>query len=373
LAQACCWAFMRLMSFLSAPGKADGATGASMEESGASWQSALGSFARMARATLQVTPQEDALTEPLALASEPPNAPPDVEMGGMGAAVTGWMAQAQQGLSQGLEKAKSVEWGEQLKGAQGSLSRSFSTVSESAASASGVLQDRVSQGVERAKSFELGEHTKGMQRSLSRGFETVADGTSSVTSSVSSATSSLQDRIGDVQMVQSAKEGASAAAGAAKGALSVAGERASSAAALAMDPQKLKWFLIVFMTGSLFILFSLYFLPALLFAPQRFALLFTLGSSTMLSSFLFLSGPWAFISQLAKPNKLPFSSAYVVGVIGTFWATLIRRSYIFTSLFAMLQALALLYLVCSHFPGGRAGLNMLGRLGGRSVRSLALG
>jgi len=140
-----------------------------------------------------------------------------------------------------------------------------------------------------------------------------------------------------------------------------------------MDPRKLLRFGAVFGVGLLLILISLNFLPMLLLKPQMFASFFTMGSMTTMSAFALLAGPAAFAAAMAQPKKLPFAAAYIVGLIGTLWATLIKHSYILTAIMVLLQAIALLYFVCSYLPGGTATLNMLGRFGGRSVRSLAMG
>merc|ERR1711972_960119 len=108
-----------------------------------------------------------------------------------------------------------------------------------------------------------------------------------------------------------------------------------------------------------------------LLAPQKFAVFFTLGSITILSSFVILNGPQAFGKQLIQKNRRPFSAAYITGLVGTLWATIIKRSFIFTAVFAILQALALLYFVCSFLPGSTSFLNLLGLAGRRTVRALA--
>ena len=57
-------------------------------------------------------------------------------------------------------------------------------------------------------------------------------------------------------------------------------------------------------------------------------------------------------------SKLPFTIGYLVGLIGTFWATLIARSYIFTAIFAVLQAGSLIYFLLSYIPGGTKGIGL---------------
>lgn len=351
--------------------------------------SALGTFVHRARTVaLPALSWGRDLAAPLASTAQ--DCPPDVEMGEREPRWSHWARQAQHGLSQsfdraksvdwgeqarqvqnglsnGLDRAKSVDWGEQAEGVRNSVSRGLSNVAEGASSATTSIQDRVSQGVDRARSIEWSEQARGLQQGVSRSFETAA-------ASASSAGSSLQERLSDSQggtpraFVQKTRESASAAAEAAGGALSVARDRVSGAATLAMSPRKLMQFAAVFLTGAFIIILSLNFLPILIIAPGKFALFFTLGSTTMLSSFVILKGPRSFAEHLTQRKKLPFSSAYIVSLIGTLWATLIKRSLIFTAIFAIIQSLALLYFVASYFPFGTTTLNAIGR----SARSFIL-
>jgi len=369
-------------------------TGHAPSEQGDSWRSVLGSLASRARSVgSEVAPRARELTVPLA--SLGASASSDEAAAGDQPRWAYWARQtaervkqqaadvaghAQQGLSQGLEKARS-EWGDGPNGVQGTVSRSLERVTESASSASSALQGRLAQGVEKAKSVEWTEQAKGIQRSVSRGLEGVTAGAASASSSLQEkghgaqqfakeySSRSLQS-LSESNVLQSAKENASHAAGAARGALSVASDRVSGVATLAMSPAKLAQFFGIFFVGLLFIVMSLNFLPILILAPQKFALLFTIGSITMLSSFVVLGGARAFGSQLMQRDKLPFSIAYGVSLVGTLWATIIARSYIFTGIFAAVQAISLLYYLATFFPGGRSALNMIGRLAGRSVRTV---
>lgn len=273
--------------------------------------------------------------------------------------------QAQLNLSQGIEIAKNVsgDWGEKAKGVRTNISSGLDRVTDGATSATSSFHEKVTQGVESLKYIDLSDQAKSLPRQFSRGFESLAH-------SASSAGASVQGKLGESQVVQKAREKSTAAAGAARGALSIASDRVSSVATLATSPMKLMQFAAVFMVGVFLIMLSCNFLPILLIAPQKFALLFTCGSMVMLSSFAVLTGPQAFAIQLAQKDKLTFSGAYGVSLIGTLWATLFMRSYILTTLFAIVQAFALLYFLASYVPGGTTCLNAMGRLGRRSVRTV---
>lgn len=355
-----------------------------MEQTVDAWQSTLGAIARRARAAARdIVPQVEELTAPLT-ARAPETS--DLEVGSEEPRWASWAKQAaghvrqkaagaaeqaHRGLSQGLEKARTVDWTEQVRNVQGKAS-----------SATATLQGRVAQGVERAKTVEWTEHAKCMQEGVSRGLEMA-------TKTASSASIILQEKgqaaqktvsemsgrglqtLSDSQVLQKAKDNVSSVAGAAKGALSVAGGRVSAVTALTMSPAKLGQFAAVFVVGVLFIVLSFNFLPIILLAPQKFALLFTIGSVTILSSFGVLNGPLSLVASLAKWERLPFTVPYLTGLIGTLWATLILRSFIFTALFAVLQAISLVYFVILYLPGGKAGIGLLWRLGCRSARSIA--
>ncbi|CAE7533063.1 sft2 [Symbiodinium microadriaticum] len=314
------------------------------------WRGTLNSFARRARAALAPTDSES-LTVPLA--SRPADgAQTDAEMQDrLGA----WARQAQQGFTQGLQHARTIDWAEQVHAARSSVSSSFEKVSSSASAAGATLQERMSQGVERAKSVDWSAGAEAVKSGASRSLQSVA-------STASSSAANIQERISDSNVIQNARQGAVSA-------LSVASERVQGAASLAMDPCRLWRFVAMFASGLFLVLFSLNFW----LMPATFSLLSTIGSILMLASFVYLSGWRAFLEQISQRRKLPYAIAYVTGLLGTLWATLIRRSHLLTALFGVVQLVSLLYFIAAHFPGGTATLNMLGRFGGRSARSLIVG
>eukprot|EP00439_Symbiodinium_sp_Y106_P052942 s4778_g7.t1 len=166
-----------------------------------------------------------------------------------------------------------------------------------------------------------------------------------VASTASSSAASIQERISDSNVIQNARQGAVSA-------LSVASERVQGAASLAMDPCRLWRFVAMFSSGLFLVLFSLNFWNM----PKAFAFLATIGSE-----------------QISQRRKLPYAIAYVTGLLGTLCFTLIWPRHILTAFFGVVQLVSLLYFICAHFPGGTATLNMLGRFGGRSARSLIVG
>lgn len=167
-----------------------------------------------------------------------------------------------------------------------------------------------------------------------------------------------------------AQQKAAGFAGSAKEKLEKAGSSLGGMGALAMSPAKLLQFAGIFMLGMFLISLSFSFLPLLPIQPQKFALLFALGSMTVLGSVAWLRGPMPFLSAMIQRDKLPFTISYAVGLAGTLWATLIARSYIYTAIFSIMQAMGLLYFLASYVPGGKTVLNFFGRLCNRCMRAV---
>lgn len=232
----------------------------------------------------------------------------------------------------------------------------------------------------------LDESAKGWQTEVSKGFGRVAEGASLATAALGEKGKAAQqlakdlggkskERLNEAKALgaakaREAKEKAAAAAAGAKGALGQVGQSLSGLTALTMSPAKLAQFGGVFFLGIFLISMSFSFLPILMVAPQKFALLFAFGSMTLLGSFAILKGPQAFVSSLIQREKLPFSISYVVGLVGTLAATLVLRSYVLTAVFGLTQAVALLYFLASFVPGGKAILNFCGRICSKSARAV---
>lgn len=241
---------------------------------------------------------------------------------------------SQKGLAKGLEKAKSVEWGDQV-------TRGIGRLGESASQASSKLADTGKAASQIAKDVQ------------GKGAQKFADAASA-----------------SAKKAREAKEKAANVAGSAKDKLAQAGSSLSGLTALTLSPIKLAQFGGVFLLGIFLISISFSFLPVLVIAPQKFALLFAFGSMTLLSSFAVLKGPHAFFSQLIEKEKLPLSISYAVGLVGTLGATIIMKSYLLTALFGIIQFFALLYFLASYVPGGQTVLNLCGRLAKRLTQAL---
>eukprot|EP00931_Biecheleriopsis_adriatica_P036823 TRINITY_DN21168_c0_g1_i1.p1 TRINITY_DN21168_c0_g1~~TRINITY_DN21168_c0_g1_i1.p1 ORF type:complete len:353 (+),score=95.49 TRINITY_DN21168_c0_g1_i1:43-1101(+) len=166
-------------------------------------------------------------------------------------------------------------------------------------------------------------------------------------------------------MASAAKDRAAIAVGSAKDGLVQAGSGLYGAASLTMQPARLAQFASIFVLGMFLISASLSYLPILVIAPQKFALLFSFGSVTMLGSFAVLKEPRALAADFLQKSRLPFTASYATGLLGTLVATLVLKSYLLTALCGLMQAVALLYFCASYVPGGQALLGLCGRSCGR--------
>lgn len=169
---------------------------------------------------------------------------------------------------------------------------------------------------------------------------------------------------------KAAQQKAALAAGSATAGLQRAGTNIGGMGVLATNPVKLAKFAGIFMLGLMLITLSFSFLPLLPIQPQKFALLFALGSITTLGSVAYLKGPASFAGAVMQREKLPFTVLFVVGLVGTLYATLIARSYLQTSIFCCMQVVGLLYFLASFVPGGQTVLNFFGRLGRQLTMAL---
>jgi len=353
------------------PAKSTAASG--KEQALDSWNSALGAIAHRAlSAARDIAPQVEELTAPLRLSADSSSAleagsndephwkswaKKAAEQARQRAALAA--EQAQRGLSQGLEKARTVDWSEQVR-----------TVQAQASTATATIQDNVNWGLEMATNSVTSAGAV-LEENGTAPRQAVAELSDTSLQSLVESQLSASVKEKAREAAQPAKENVAAVAGVAKGTLSNAGSHVSAAASLTSSPMNVLQFFIVFGVGAGFVALALNFLPIILIAPQKFAMLFTVGSMTMLSSFGVLLGPLSLFNLMTHHRMLPFSVAYCSGLLGVLWATIIKRSFVMTVFFAVLQSFSLIYFVCTSLPGGKATLGLLWRVGSRSARTIA--
>jgi len=255
------------------------------------------------------------------------------------------LEQAQKNIDKAAEKVQNAEIWSEANAAAEKAKKNLSGAAKSATHAGSALAGSATEKAKAAQSAARELQAKG-QENLGHAKEAAA------------------------AKAKQAKEKAGNVAGAAKNKLAKAGSGLGGLAALTMSPALLAKFGGLFFLGTLLITLSFSFLPMLPVAPQKFALLFAFGSMTMLSSFAVLKGPKSFFEGLMERSKLPFSLAYVIGLVGTVVATIVMKSYLLTAVFGVMQAVGLLYFVASHVPGGKACLNFIGRGCGKAFGKL---
>lgn len=104
------------------------------------------------------------------------------------------------------------------------------------------------------------------------------------------------------------------------------------------------------------------YLPVLIVAARKFALLYTLGSIFFISSFSLLYGPKKHFKHLISTERLPFTASYVLSMSFTLYAALGIRSYLLTIVAAGIQCVALSYFTLSYIPGGQTALKFMAKM-----------
>ncbi|CAK8671696.1 uncharacterized protein LOC143465743 [Clavelina lepadiformis] len=120
-----------------------------------------------------------------------------------------------------------------------------------------------------------------------------------------------------------------------------------------------------------FALASMY-APFLLLKARKFALLYSLGSIFMISSFSFLWGPLNHAKHLLSKDRLPFTIAYFGSLFATLYFAMWLKSSTFTAIAAVIQIIALLWYLISYIPGGQTGLMFISKLFTKTVKRTGL-
>ncbi|EEA05751.1 uncharacterized protein CMU_027610 [Cryptosporidium muris RN66] len=126
------------------------------------------------------------------------------------------------------------------------------------------------------------------------------------------------------------------------------------------SPQRWFSFFICITTSFLFLFLSFLFLPMVVVSPHKFAVLFTLGSIFFMASFVVMKGFLGFMKYLTQRERLPFSFIYCASLALTLYGTLVIKSYLLTSLFSLIQIIALASFLATNFPGGSSMMTYIG-------------
>ena len=118
---------------------------------------------------------------------------------------------------------------------------------------------------------------------------------------------------------------------------------------------------IVFITGIVIVIISLFFLPLILISPKKFALLFALGTFVSLSSFIFYYGTVQFLELLFNKDRIWFTVVYLTGFFGClFFPTFFGKNYFIILVFSGLEMISTLFFI--FLPGWYSSIRMFTNL-----------
>ena len=117
-------------------------------------------------------------------------------------------------------------------------------------------------------------------------------------------------------------------------------------------------------------------LPLITIRPQKFALCFTFGSLTFMSSFAILKGPYEHLTGMIQRDRLLFTVVYATSMLATLWFTMNvggASGYIMVLTSSAFQIVALLWYLISFIPGGASGLHILLAALAKMLRPVLIG
>ncbi|KAI2798802.1 hypothetical protein BLOT_010783 [Blomia tropicalis] len=112
---------------------------------------------------------------------------------------------------------------------------------------------------------------------------------------------------------------------------------------------------------------STMYIPVLLFKARKFSILFTFGSAFIVLSFAILLGPVNHLKNQFSRDRLPFTLAYFGSLIATLYFAMSVQSVILTTIFALIQVIALVWYVVTYIPGGHSSLMFFSRIAANTV------
>ncbi|XP_022343766.2 uncharacterized protein LOC111136897 [Crassostrea virginica] len=126
--------------------------------------------------------------------------------------------------------------------------------------------------------------------------------------------------------------------------------------------QRILGFVMFLLLGTFCFSMASLYIPVLILKARKFAMLYTLGSLFVISSFSFLWGPMNHIKHLFSVPRLPFTSAYLGTMLATLYFSLWLKSTLLTIVCAIIQVITLVWYVVSYIPGGQTGLKFFSKI-----------
>jgi len=148
------------------------------------------------------------------------------------------------------------------------------------------------------------------------------------------------------------------AMGSAMGYVNAAGTQLSSLAP--PDPANMQTAMVAIGAGVLLWMLALMFLPMVVLAPHKFALLSSLGSCCLLFAGMTLRGLSAFLEFLTAAERRKYTAGFVISLVGVLYSSLVSKSYFLTIICCSVEMICLVYILLSYVPGGAYFLDMVG-------------
>ena len=127
--------------------------------------------------------------------------------------------------------------------------------------------------------------------------------------------------------------------------------------------QRFQIFCICLLLSAIFFALGFFVgIPLLTVRPQKFALSFTFGSITFMSSFAILKGPHAHLMSMLAGDRIHFTVMYLGSMILTLYLTFTAggaKGYVLVLGSSALQLLALMWYLITFLPGGAMGMKVL--------------
>ena len=101
----------------------------------------------------------------------------------------------------------------------------------------------------------------------------------------------------------------------------------------------------------------------ILIVPQKFAMVFTLGSINFLTSLMFLSGPYSFGKKLLRKKRIVFTLSYIGSLFFTLFFSTLHKSMVMMMICCIWQVVALIFFAFSTIPGGSFTIKLICRMG----------
>jgi hypothetical protein len=119
-------------------------------------------------------------------------------------------------------------------------------------------------------------------------------------------------------------------------------------------------FFIFLATGIGLLFLSLAFLPIAWLSPQKFVSLLSLGSLTILISFVFIYGTSAYCEMLFTKTRALFSFLFICSTfLGIYFCFFNHSYYIVALVCALVQFITLIIFTLSFIPGGSMGISFI--------------